>query len=108
MKKGRPAHTLCVLVAADLVPAVQDVVFTETTTIGLRVTRVGKLALPREERIVSVAGVDVRVKVARLGEEVVNVSAEYADALAAATALGRPLKTVLAAAVAAGHDLVRS
>jgi hypothetical protein len=55
-----------------------------------------------------VAGVDVRVKVARLGEEVVNVSAEYADALAAATALGRPLKTVLAAAVAAGHDLGRS
>lgn len=104
MKKGRPAHTLSVLVAPDLVSAVQDVVFAETSTIGLRVQRVDKVALDREERTVEVDGCAVRVKLARQDGVVVNVSAEWEDVVAAAAALGRPAKVVLAAAVAAGQQ----
>lgn len=105
MKKGRPAHTLSVLVDDARRGTVERVVFAETSTIGLRVTPVGKVALDREERTVSVDGETVRVKVARRGGEVVNVSAEWEDAAAAAARLGRPVKAVLAAAVAAGHAL---
>jgi uncharacterized protein (DUF111 family) len=107
MKKGRPAHTLSVLTAPASADAVRKVVFTETSTIGMRETVVGKRALDREMRTVAVDGVDVRVKVALLDGEVVNVAPEYDDVAAAAVHLGRPVKAVLAAAVAAAHDLGR-
>jgi hypothetical protein len=105
MKKGRPAHTLSVLASPETADAVRRVVFTETSTIGLRETAVVKRALEREMRTVTVDGVDVRVKVAVLHGEVVNVVPEYEDVAAAAAELRRPVKAVLAAAVAAAHEL---
>ena len=47
MKKGRPAHTLSVLVAADRADVVRREVYRQTSTIGLREQRVGKHALDR-------------------------------------------------------------
>jgi pyridinium-3,5-bisthiocarboxylic acid mononucleotide nickel chelatase len=101
MKKGRPAHTLSVLTDASRRAAVLDVVFAETTTIGLRERTVGKIALDREIRTVHVDGRPIRVKVARHDGTEVNAQPEYADVAAAAAALGRPVKAVLAAAIAA-------
>ena len=103
MKKGRPAHTLSVLTPPGALDAVRRVVFRESSTIGVREHRVGKHALDRETATVVVDGVEVRVKLARLDGEVVNVSPEYDDVAAAAARLGQPVKTVLAAAVAAAH-----
>ena len=103
MKKGRPAHTLCVLTDEEHADAVRRLVFTESSTIGLREHRVGKQALDREMRTVSVDGVEVRVKVALLGGVVVNVSPEFDDVAEAAAKLGRPVKAVLAAASAEAH-----
>ena len=79
------------------------VVFRETSAIGLREHPVGKHALDRTEHTVDVAGCPVRVKVARLDGVVVNAQPEHDDVLAAARASGRPVKVVLAAAVAALH-----
>lgn len=106
MKKGRAAHTVSVLVAPDLADAASRVLFTESSTIGLRTTRVGKRALDREWVTVDVGGRDVRVKVARLDGRVVNAVPEYDDVAAAAAVLGRPLKAVLAAATAAAAHLL--
>jgi uncharacterized protein (DUF111 family) len=103
MKKGRPAHTLSVLTPPEHRDAVRRIVFTESTSIGLREHRVGKHALERETRTLSVDGVDIRVKVALLDGEVVNVVPEYDDVAAAAARLGRPVKSVLAAATAAAN-----
>ncbi len=103
MKKGRPAHTLSVLTAPEHADAVRRVVFTESSTIGLREHRITKRALARELRIVTVDGIDIAVKVALVDGEVVNVAPEYDDVAAAAARLGRPVKAVLAAAVAAAH-----
>jgi pyridinium-3,5-bisthiocarboxylic acid mononucleotide nickel chelatase len=105
MKKGRPAHTVSALVAAGAVDAVRRVLFTESSTIGVRSHPVAKHALDRESRTVDVDGCSVRVKVARLAGAVVNVSPEYDDVAAAAVALGRPIKAVLAATTAAAHAL---
>jgi pyridinium-3,5-bisthiocarboxylic acid mononucleotide nickel chelatase len=101
MKKGRPAHTLSVLVAPGALDAVRRVVFTESSTIGVREHAVRKQALERELRTVVVDGCDIAVNVARLDGAVVNVAPEYDDVAAAAVRLGRPVKAVLAAAVAA-------
>ena len=84
MKKGRPAHTLSALVAPASAEDVRRLMFTESSTIGVREHRVGKHALDRETRTVAVGGVEIRVKVARLDGEVVNVSPEYDDVAAAA------------------------
>jgi uncharacterized protein (TIGR00299 family) protein len=95
MKKGRPAHVLSVLAPPAAVDAVRRVVLTETTTIGLRAHAVERTVLDREERTVDVDGQPVRVKTARLDGEVVNAMPEWDDVVAAARALGRPVKQVL-------------
>ncbi len=104
MKKGRPAHTLSVLADADRLDAVRRVVFTETTTLGLRERAVRKHALERRTLSVTVDGVPVSVKLGLLDGVVVNAQPEYDDVAAAAAALGRPAKAVLAAAVAAAGE----
>jgi pyridinium-3,5-bisthiocarboxylic acid mononucleotide nickel chelatase len=104
MKKGRPAYTLSVLVEPAAAEAVRAAIFTETSTIGLREHIVAKRALVRETRTVEVDGRPVRIKIATLDGAVVNAQPEYEDVAAAATALGRPVKAVLAAATAAAHD----
>jgi pyridinium-3,5-bisthiocarboxylic acid mononucleotide nickel chelatase len=106
MKKGRAAHTVSALVAPHGAEAAARVLFTESSTIGIRTTRVGKRALDRHWVTVPVFGHDVRVKVARLDGLVVNAVPEYDDVAAAAAALGRPVKAVLAAATAAAATLL--
>ena len=101
MKKGRPAHTLHVLVAADRSEAVRDIVFSHTTAIGLREHPVRKQALDRATVTVHVEGHPVRVKVASWEGRVLNRQPEWEDVVEAAASLGRPAKTVLAQAIAA-------
>jgi uncharacterized protein (TIGR00299 family) protein len=110
MKKGRPAHTLSVLVTADRAVGVRRIVFTETTALGMREQHVAKTALARETYTVDVSGHSVRIKVGLLDGAVVNAQPEYEDVVAAAAASGRPAKAVLAEAVAAAHaaGLVRA
>jgi len=103
MKKGRAAHTLSVLCRPDAVAAVQAAVFATTSTIGLRVVPVGKVALERVSASVEVLGARVGVKVAVDGGRVVNVSVEYEDVAAVARTLGLPVKEALRAATAAAE-----
>jgi uncharacterized protein (TIGR00299 family) protein len=103
MKKGRPAHTLAALVPVDAADAVRRVVFVETSAIGVREHPVGKRALRRGWVTVTVDGHDIRVKTAQLDGAVVNAQPEYDDVAAVANATGRPVKAVLADAVAAGR-----
>jgi uncharacterized protein (DUF111 family) len=103
MKKGRPAHTLSVLCRADAEPQVRTAIFATTSTIGLRVVPVGKVALERASASVEVLGGRVGVKVAVSGSRVVNVSVEYEDVAALARELDRPVKEVLRAATAAAE-----
>jgi uncharacterized protein (DUF111 family) len=104
-KKGRPAHVLSVLAPAAVRPVVEQIVLTETTTIGVRTTGVRRTVLDRDERTVEVDGHRVRVKTARLDGRIVNVMPEWDDVAAAARALARPAKSVLLAAHAAAGGL---
>ncbi|MGY1837043.1 nickel pincer cofactor biosynthesis protein LarC [Blastococcus sp. SYSU DS0510] len=103
MKKGRPAHTLSALCPPEVVAAVQAAVFATTSTIGLRVVEVGKVALERAHATVEVLGAPVGVKLAVSGDRVVNVSVEYEDVAALARARELPVKEVLRAATAAAE-----
>jgi pyridinium-3,5-bisthiocarboxylic acid mononucleotide nickel chelatase len=103
MKKGRPAHTLSVLVAADRAAQVREAIFRHTSTIGLREVPLGKHALEREMTSVEVGGQPVAVKLARHEGVVLNAMPEFDDVVRAAAALGRPVNDVLAEAVAASR-----
>jgi uncharacterized protein (TIGR00299 family) protein len=103
MKKGRPAHTLSVLCPPDAVAKVQAEVFAATSTIGLRIVPVGKVALERASASVEVLGGVIGVKVAVADGRVVNVSVEYDDVAALAAERGLPVKEVLRAATAAAE-----
>jgi uncharacterized protein (TIGR00299 family) protein len=103
MKKGRPAHTLSVLCPPAAHGAVQAVVFAATSSIGLRVQPVEKVALERTQGTVEVLGGRVGVKLASSGGRVVNVSVEFEDVAALAGSLQLPVKEVLRAATAAAH-----
>lgn len=98
MKKGRPAHALHVLAAADRLAGVRAAIFAETSTLGVRETEVTKHALARSFTDVTVQGQRIRVKLGRLGDRVVTVQPEWEDVAAAAEALGRPARAVLAEA----------
>jgi pyridinium-3,5-bisthiocarboxylic acid mononucleotide nickel chelatase len=112
MKKGRPAHTLSVLVpeGADAPPELRHrlerIVVTETTAIGLRAHPVTKTALPRTQARVDVGGRPVRVKLALVGGRVVNAMPEHEDVATAARALDLPVKVVLARAAAAASAML--
>jgi uncharacterized protein (TIGR00299 family) protein len=106
MKKGRPAHTVSALTTTATVEQVRRALFVESSTIGVRSTRVHKSALDREWIEVDVAGQCVRVKVARLGGVVMSVNPEWTDVSAAAGSLGRAAKDVLADATATARRML--
>jgi hypothetical protein len=108
MKKGRPAHTLSVLVAADRAEPVRATVFRQTSTIGLREQPLTKHALDREMRDVEVDGQRIAVKLARHHGVLVNAQPEYDDVARAAAALGRPVADVLADATALSRSFFRA
>jgi pyridinium-3,5-bisthiocarboxylic acid mononucleotide nickel chelatase len=101
MKKGRPAHSLSIITAPENAPDLRRFVFTETSTIGLRQSQADKFELCRDFQTVDLDGFRVRVKISSLDGCQVNAQPEYADAAAAARALGRPIKAVLAQVIAA-------
>jgi uncharacterized protein (TIGR00299 family) protein len=95
MKKGRPAHTVHALCDPSTSALIGALLLRETGSLGLRSTELRRWPQQRSEREVIIDGHIVRAKVA-LG----RVKVEYDDAAAAAAALGRPLRDVLAQAAA--------
>jgi uncharacterized protein (DUF111 family) len=106
MKKGRPGFVLSALARPDAESAVAHAILEQTTALGVRVARLHRYELDREERTVEVEGGQVRVKLARLDGRIVNVAPEHDDCAALAGATGAPVKSVWAAALAAARQLV--
>jgi len=102
MKKGRSGVQMTVLCRPDLVLALQEKIFRETTTIGLRWRLENKLALAREFAEVETRWGKVRIKIARLpnGDQV-NAQPEYEDCRRIASEHSVPLKQVTEAAMLA-------
>jgi uncharacterized protein (TIGR00299 family) protein len=100
MKKGRPGFVLTALARPDAEPAIARALLEETTALGVRVSRLERYELDREERVVELEGGAVRVKVGILDGRVVNVAPEHDDCATVANATGRSVKSVWAEALA--------
>lgn len=96
MKKNRPGTILKVLMDPHVLAACQQIIFRQTTAIGHRVYPVEKYMLPYE--IIALTGPwgsqPLRVKIARLGKDIVNIGPEYEDCRRIALHTGLPLKEV--------------
>ena len=95
MKKGQTGVLLTVLSAPQLAATLREILFRETTTIGLRWRDENKVALHRAYHTVRTAWGDVTIKVARSGGgEVLNTLPEFEDCKRTAKQYHAPLKHV--------------
>lgn len=95
MKKNRPAVLLSILAQPAEVPGLREIVFRESTTLGLRSYQVRRYALARESITVSVGTQEtVRVKIGRTAGKICQLAPEYEDCRLAALRLSWPLKRV--------------
>jgi hypothetical protein len=108
MKKGRLGVQLTVLSRPDLVPVLQELLFRETSTIGLRWRLENKVALAREFVVVETGCGSVRIKIARLPDgKIANAAPEFEDCRKIAAEHSLPLKQVTEEAMRAYAARVR-
>jgi uncharacterized protein (TIGR00299 family) protein len=98
MKKNRPGQLVTLLSEPENVTRLIDLIFSETTTIGVRTYDVRRKTLNREFVPVETPLGSVRMKVSRMNGTILNATPEYEDCQRIAAERGVPLKQVIAAA----------
>jgi len=93
-KKNRMGMKLSVLVGLDKEAAAKQIIFLETTSIGLRRSLVQKIALEREVKQVQTPYGDISVKCAFFEGKMVKYKAEYEECKMAALAYNVPIALV--------------
>jgi uncharacterized protein (TIGR00299 family) protein len=101
MKKGRAGHLVTILARPEHFDAITRTALAETTTLGLRYRREGRVELDRGMERVSTPYGPIRVKTGRLDGQELHAWPEYEDCAAAARKHGAPLLAVQNAALAA-------
>lgn len=95
MKRGRPAIVLTCLASFTAVDSLLDVLFEETTALGVRVQEITRHILPRQFTSVKIRGGTVRIKIAAVDQTSSKAAPEFIDCKRIAERTGRPVKTVL-------------
>ena len=95
MKKNRPGTLLTVLCKPEDAPKLTQLIFTETTTLGVRRRDEVRQTLARRWESVHTAWGEVRIKIASMNGTVTNYAPEYEDCRRIATEHHIPLKTVM-------------
>ena len=95
MKKDRPGFMISVLSAPGDREKLSELLFAETTTLGIRSYRAERRVLERRWEDVETKYGSVRVKIASQNGAVRNVTPEYEDCKKIALEKGVPLKDVL-------------
>ena len=103
MKKGRPAHTLCVLAHPSATGGLRELILTRTSTIGVRQQEYRKFALPRAWSRIRLGDGQVMIKIAHRDGLILQATPEFDDVAALAAAIRKPATVVLAEALAAAH-----
>ncbi|MBC7910274.1 MAG: nickel pincer cofactor biosynthesis protein LarC [Pyrinomonadaceae bacterium] len=104
MKKNRPGVLVSILCRRDVSEAMTELLFSETTTLGVRSYEVERRALEREIVRVATPYGEIDVKLGFINGRVINRMPEYEQCRAAATRAGVALRIVEAAALNALSD----
>ena len=95
MKKSRPGMLLTVLCRPEESQRLTRLIFTETTTLGVRMREEKRARLARRHLTVNTKWGEVRMKVANLNGSVSNYAPEYEDCRRIAEQQHIPLKAVM-------------
>jgi uncharacterized protein (DUF111 family) len=104
MKKNRPGVLVTVLCRPEDEAKFQDMLFLETTTLGVRSYAARRRVLARQWETVHTRFGDVRIKVARLNGHIRQASPEFEDCRKLAEAQNVPLHRVMEEAARAWAD----
>ena len=94
MKKGRPAVKLTVLAEQKDTDKLCNLIFDETTTLGIRIYPAARKKLDREIKTIKTKYGNARVKISKLNNKIQNVMPEYEDCVKIAKKYKIPLKKV--------------
>ncbi len=92
MKKGRPGIVMNVICESGLTDKIKEIIFTESTTLGLRTFRFQKDTLVREFRNLSTKYGEITVKYSFLNGREVSAKPEFETCRKIASETGVPLK----------------
>jgi uncharacterized protein (DUF111 family) len=101
MKKNRPGMVLTALCRPEDADKLTQIIFAETTTLGVRRRAEVRQILARRWEIVHTSWGDVRIKIASMNGTVTNYAPEYEDCRRIAEEHRVPLKRVMGDAVEA-------
>jgi pyridinium-3,5-bisthiocarboxylic acid mononucleotide nickel chelatase len=99
MKKNRPGMLLTVLCRIDDSRAFTQLIFAETTTLGVRMRQEKRATLARRHVTIPTKWGDIRMKLANMNGSISNYAPEYEDCRRIAEQHHVPLKTVMQEAV---------
>jgi uncharacterized protein (TIGR00299 family) protein len=94
MKKNRPAHMLSIIVYEQNLKEVLEVLFSESTTLGVRLRELKRLRLGQQNFIAETKYGKIKVKVGMFKGEIKNIAPEYEDCKKMAKQHQVPLKEV--------------
>ena len=101
MKKNRPGSLLSVICAPDLVHTLSEILFAETSTLGIRISEAQRRVLARDVQEVETGHGRVRIKFSETG----SFAPEYEDCRRIAERQGVPLRDVISEATHAFQHL---
>lgn len=104
MKKNRPAHMLSILVYEQDLKEILEVLFSESTTLGVRMREIKRMKLTQQDFIADTKHGKIRVKVGIFKGKIKNIAPEYIDCKKIAKQQQIPLKEVYDEAKKIAYD----
>ena len=100
MKKNRSGGVITVIAPEKYEKKIKEIIFSETTTIGIRKIQIERDTLEREESTIYTAYGSIRCKFAKRNGKICNISPEYDDIKDCAVRYNKPLKEIYNYAIA--------
>lgn len=94
MKKNRPGIVVTITAPVKLEDNIKEVMFRETTTIGIRKFNIERTELDRKFKSIDTSFGEINFKISSYNDKIVNISPEFEDVKKAALSMEIPLKEV--------------
>jgi len=94
MKKNRPAHLLSIIIYEQNLKEILEVLFSESTTLGVRLREIKRLRLAQQNIITETKYGKIRVKIGMFKGKIKNIAPEYEDCKKFAKQHQIPLKEI--------------
>jgi len=95
MKKQRPGIKLSVICRIEDTDKLAEIIFKETTTLGIRIYQTERKRLDIEKKKIKTKYGNITLKIGKLNNKIVNITPEYEDCVRASEKYNIPLKRMV-------------